>query len=127
MGDALTVVFGRGGEVFDARFAFEAGGGGASAIGAKAIRVANLRLLAGPALITALFGFLDRVDERLDLTKRIGISARESEVGIRRLRIQPGALAKQADCFVEACPIACGDADQMGVNVCTLRRDVRPR
>ena len=66
------------GELFDSFVAVEAGGGGSSAIGAKAIGIANLRLLARPGLIAALFGLLDCFDERLDFTQRIGIDARQA-------------------------------------------------
>src|SRR5688500_8023863 len=78
MADALAVVFGGAGEPFNPRFTSEPGGGGATAIGAKAIGVADLRLLARPGLVPAPFGLGDRVDERLDFTQGIGIDAREA-------------------------------------------------
>src|SRR5688572_6540935 len=127
MGDTLAIVFGRAGELFDPRLAAEAGGGRSSAIGAKAIRVAHLRLLASPGRKAALFGLLDRVDERLDLTQRIRIDAREAEVGIRCLRIQPGALAKSTDRFLESGSIARGNAHEVRIDIRALGRDNRPR
>ena len=124
--NALAIIFGRLGKQSDPCVAADAGRVGSSAIGAKAKRVANLRLLFGTGLIAALFGLIDSLDERLDLTQRIGIDAREAEVRIRRVCIQPGALAKPSDGCFESRSIARRNAHEVRIDVGALRRDRGP-